>query len=379
MASRFEKFSERARRTLSLAQQEAQRFNHNYIGTEHILLGLVRESDCAAARILTNLSVELSKVRSGVEFIIGRGERRPAPGEIGLTPRAKKTIELAVDEARRLNDPYIGTEHLLLGLLREGEGVAADVLQGQGVTIERVRSLIASTAFASLLHEERSGAYLPLRRQAVARVAGLYVIVDPQLTNGRDVVEVARAALKGGATAIQLRDKVHDKGDQLLVAHRLKELCDQFGAAFIVNDHADLAVAANAHGLHVGQHDLPVPEARRILKIYQFIGTSNALPEEAQASLAQEADYLAVGAMYGTTSKEGTRPAGVEALRRVRLLVRDVPVVAIGGINLANVGPVLEAGADGICVISAVGMAEDPEAAARALVERIRAYKAGAS
>ncbi len=139
MGSRFEKFSERARRVLSLAQEEAQRFNHNYIGTEHILLGLVRETEGVAARVLSSLSVDLSKVRSAVEFIIGRGEK-PAQGEIGLTPRAKKVVELAVDEARRMNHTYIGTEHLLIGLLREGEGVAAGVLESLGVTLDKVRS-----------------------------------------------------------------------------------------------------------------------------------------------------------------------------------------------------------------------------------------------
>ena len=139
MGSRFEKFSERARRVLSLAQEEAQRFNHNYIGTEHILLGLVRETEGVAARVLANLSVDLNKVRSAVEFIIGRGER-PAQGEIGLTPRAKKVVELAVDEARRMKHTYIGTEHLLIGLLREGEGVAAGVLESLAVTLDKVRS-----------------------------------------------------------------------------------------------------------------------------------------------------------------------------------------------------------------------------------------------
>ena len=137
--SRFDKFSERARRVLSLAQEEAQRFNHNYIGTEHILLGLVRETDGVAARVLASLNIELSKVRSAVEFIIGRGDRA-ASGEIGLTPRSKKVIELAVDEARRLNHHYIGTEHLLIGLMREGEGVAAGVLESLGVSLEKVRA-----------------------------------------------------------------------------------------------------------------------------------------------------------------------------------------------------------------------------------------------
>jgi len=139
MASRFEKFSERARRVLTLAQEEAQHLNHSYIGTEHILLGLLREEEGVAAKVLTNLSVSLSKVRSGVEFIIGHGEK-PSAGEIGLTPRAKRVIELAIDEARNLGHNYIGTEHLLLGLLHEGGGVAAGVLDSFGITLEQVRA-----------------------------------------------------------------------------------------------------------------------------------------------------------------------------------------------------------------------------------------------
>ena len=139
MGSRFEKFSERARRVLSLAQEEAQRFNHNYIGTEHILLGLVRETEGVAARVLSGLDADLTKVRSAVEFIIGRGER-PFDGEIGLTPRAKKVVELAVDEARRMNHTYIGTEHLLIGVMREGDGVASGVMESLGINLERVRA-----------------------------------------------------------------------------------------------------------------------------------------------------------------------------------------------------------------------------------------------
>src|SRR6476646_9708514 len=141
MSDRFDKFTERARKVLTLAQEEAQRFNHNYIGTEHLLLGLVREGDGVAAKVLGNMGVELNKVRSAVEFIIGRGDRM-VMGEIGLTPRAKKVIELAVDEARRLNHHYIGTEHLLLGLVREGEGIAAGVLESLGVSLEKVRTQV---------------------------------------------------------------------------------------------------------------------------------------------------------------------------------------------------------------------------------------------
>ena len=139
MSSRFEKFSERARRVLTIAQEEARQMNHNSIGTKHILLGLVREEEGVAAKILTNLGVSLNKIRTAVEFNSDRGER-PSTGESGLTPRAKRVIELAIDEARQLSHNYIGTEHLLLGLLREGEGVAAGVLNSLGVTLERARS-----------------------------------------------------------------------------------------------------------------------------------------------------------------------------------------------------------------------------------------------
>ena len=137
--NRFDKFTERARKVLSFAQEEAQRFQHNYIGTEHLLLGLVRDGEGIAAHVLANLGVELNQVRSAVEFIIGRGDRIVL-GETGLTPRAKKVIELAIDEAHRLNHRYIGTEHLLLGLVREGEGIAAGVLESLGVNLEKART-----------------------------------------------------------------------------------------------------------------------------------------------------------------------------------------------------------------------------------------------
>src|SRR5437870_4474930 len=118
---RFDKFTERARKVLSLAQEEAQRFQHNYIGTEHLLLGLLREGEGVAAQVLTNLGIEAAQARHAVEAIIGRGERIVL-GEIALTPRTKKVFEFAADEAQRLNHDFIGTEHLLLGLIREGEG-----------------------------------------------------------------------------------------------------------------------------------------------------------------------------------------------------------------------------------------------------------------
>jgi excisionase family DNA binding protein len=135
---KFDRFTGRARHVLTLAQDEAQRLNHNYIGTEHLLLGLVREGEGVAAKVLANLGVELHVVRIAVESIIKAGDA-PVTGEVGLTPRCKKVIELAVDEARRLGHKYVGTEHLLLGLVREGDGIAAGVLESMNLQLEKIR------------------------------------------------------------------------------------------------------------------------------------------------------------------------------------------------------------------------------------------------
>jgi len=139
MSSGFERFSEGARRVLTRAQGEAQRLGHGYIDTEHILLGLVGEESGIAVKVLSNLGISVNKIQAAVEFVIGKGEKKGSSGEVDLAPRAKKSIEFAVDEARRLNSNYIGSEHLLLGLLRETEGVACSVLESFGVTLERAR------------------------------------------------------------------------------------------------------------------------------------------------------------------------------------------------------------------------------------------------
>jgi ATP-dependent Clp protease ATP-binding subunit ClpA len=145
MRDRFDKFTERARRVLSYAQEEAQRLGHRAIGTEHLLLGLVRDPDGLAARLLRAQGVEPDALRAAVERHIGRGEgAAPGLGQIGLTPRAKQVIELAVDEARRLNHHYVGTEHLLLGMLRQGDGIAVDVLRELGVNLDATRARLAA-------------------------------------------------------------------------------------------------------------------------------------------------------------------------------------------------------------------------------------------
>ena len=211
-----------------------------------------------------------------------------------------------------------------------------------------------------------------IRDGRIQQVRGLYVIVDPEATGGRDVVAVAAAALRGGASVIQLRDKTRDKGEALQAAHALKSLCDEHDALFIVNDDADIAYLSEAHGLHVGQTDLPVGEARRVLLPDQIVGRSNNGTTEALDSERQGADYLAVGAVYSTTTmgKSGRTAVGAEMIRNVKQAV-SAPVVAIGGINATNIAEVAHAGADCICVVSAVTYAEDPERAAAGLVNLI--------
>ncbi|MDR5709114.1 MAG: Clp protease N-terminal domain-containing protein, partial [Armatimonadota bacterium] len=137
----FERFTERARRVIILAQDEAKRLNHSAVGTEHILLGIVREGEGVASKVLESLGISPERIRAEIEAAIGRGDRAPYE-EVAFTPRAKKVLELALDEARRLGHNYIGTEHLLLGLIREGEGVAARVLEAMGADLERVRAQV---------------------------------------------------------------------------------------------------------------------------------------------------------------------------------------------------------------------------------------------
>jgi ATP-dependent Clp protease ATP-binding subunit ClpA len=141
----FDRFNDRAKRVLALAQDEAIRLNHNSIGVEHLLLGLVREGEGVAARVLDSLGVELSKVRTAAEFIVGRGEGTTSPSEITLSPRTKRVIGLAIDEARKLGHSHVGTEHLLLGIVREGEGVASGVLESLGVGLEKIRHQVIAT------------------------------------------------------------------------------------------------------------------------------------------------------------------------------------------------------------------------------------------
>ena len=210
------------------------------------------------------------------------------------------------------------------------------------------------------------------RAKAPPNIDGLYVIVGPDATRGRPVVEIADAALRGGTRVLQLRDKTGDRGDVLPVAVRLREMCRDHDALFFVNDDIALAYACDADGVHLGQSDLPVDVARRILAADKLIGRSNNSGAEVEESVSMGVDYIAVGATFPTTTVgKGARAAiGPDGISRTRELT-TLPLVAIGGINESNVADVVRAGADCVAVISAVTMADDPEAAARRLVATI--------
>ncbi|NLW86217.1 MAG: ATP-dependent Clp protease ATP-binding subunit [Planctomycetes bacterium] len=187
----FERFTERARKVMALANQEAQRFNHEYIGTEHILLGLVKEGSGVGANVLKNLGVDLHKVRVEVEKLVKAGPDMVTMGKLPTTPRAKKVTEYAIEEARNLNHNYIGTEHLLLGLLREHDGVAAQVLMNLGLKLEEVREEVLTLLGAGAEAEEPApaAAGAPGEPQRAARAKSKTPALD---SFGRDLTDLAR-------------------------------------------------------------------------------------------------------------------------------------------------------------------------------------------
>jgi len=209
-----------------------------------------------------------------------------------------------------------------------------------------------------------------LRQDKVEHISGLHAIIDTQALKGRSHIETTRHIIRGGAKTIQLRDKLSSKKDLLPIARQLKALCAEHNVLFIVNDYLDLALATDADGLHLGQNDLPIKVARRLLPIDKIVGGSVTTVEQAIAVESDGADYVAVGSIYPTPSKETAVIVGLERLRQVRQAV-NLPLVAIGGITRDNAAAVIAAGADSVAVISAVLGAASPEEAARQIVARI--------
>ncbi len=213
-----------------------------------------------------------------------------------------------------------------------------------------------------------------LRQDKVKQLSGLYAIIDTQALKGRSHVEAAAHAIRGGARVIQLRDKLLSKKELLPIVQELKNLCAEHNVPFIINDYLDLVLAADADGLHLGQDDLPIKVTRKLLPIDKILGSSTTTVEQAVAAESEGADYIAVGSMYPTPSKETAKVVGLDRLSQIRQAV-TLPLVAIGGITRDNVHEVITAGANSVAIISAILQAKDIAAASRQIVDKLETYR----
>jgi len=212
------------------------------------------------------------------------------------------------------------------------------------------------------------------RRNKIRNITGLYVIIDTQLLANTDILDVAAKVMRGGASVIQLRDKQKEKGELFYIARKLANLCHQAGKFFIVNDYLDIAIAAHADGIHIGQDDLPVSVIRKEMPIDKVIGVSTHTLDEAKKAQENGADYIAVGSVFPSPTKPNTRVVGLKTLKAIKQKI-SLPIVAIGGINEHNIGKVMASGVEAAAVISAVISSEDHENATRQLVREIEQNK----
>jgi thiamine-phosphate pyrophosphorylase len=311
--------------------------------------------DAALTQQLKNLRHDLGRMDRGMQTrLLGArdaasdvGREMKVPGEVSL----RGVADTVAANARRAQESL----RVLEELAKTGPGLDPDKFQKARFALYTIEKALVGRI---------------TRRDKMGRLHGLYVVVDTAALGGRDPVKVAGQAIRGGASAIQLRDKSSAGKTLLAVAREMQGLCTEKGALFIVNDALDIALAAGADGLHVGQEDLPVKEARRLLPLDKILGCSARTVAEALAARDDGADYIGVGAVFPTPSKPEAEVVGPARLEEIKRAV-DLPLVAIGGINEDNLGQVIAAGADAVAVISAVLGAADVAAAARRLAERI--------
>jgi thiamine-phosphate pyrophosphorylase len=209
----------------------------------------------------------------------------------------------------------------------------------------------------------------------------LYALVDPEHAGGRTLAELARLVAQGGATLVQLRDKRGDTRSMVERARAIKAALAPFGVPLLINDRVDVALAAGADGAHVGQDDMAVADARRLLGRDAIVGLSVKTAAQAEAAPIELLDYVGIGGVFATTSKDNPNPPiGPDGLARIAAVFRrrapEVPLCAIAGIDAGNAGEAIAAGADGIAVISALSLAPDPQAAARELRSVVDAARA---
>ena len=204
------------------------------------------------------------------------------------------------------------------------------------------------------------------------QIGRLHILTDTVLQSRFSHLELVRMAIKGGADTIQFRQKVGATREMIEIVRQLKQLCLDSGVTLIVNDRVDVAIAAEADGVHLGQNDFPIPLARKLLGESRIIGGSAATLEEAQKCLVEGADYIGFGPVYPTASKADADPVtGIKLLKQAVEII-SIPIIAIGGISVENTPEVVRAGAQGIAVISAVCCQEDPEQATRALRQALQ-------
>jgi thiamine-phosphate pyrophosphorylase len=204
----------------------------------------------------------------------------------------------------------------------------------------------------------------------------LYVVTDAQLSRGRSHREVIEAAIRGGATIVQYREKNASTRQMIDEALELRDLCRAHGVPFIVNDRVDVALAMDADGVHVGQDDMPASLARKLIGHNKILGVSAENVEQARAAVAESADYVGAGAIFATATKaDANKPIEIAGLLKIARAC-TIPMVGIGGINASNAASVIRAGADGIAVVSAIVSADDVERAAQELHEIVEKAKA---
>lgn len=198
----------------------------------------------------------------------------------------------------------------------------------------------------------------------------LYLVTDRELVGNKDFYESVERAICGGVTLLQLREKAISSRDFYFLAIKLKEIAERYKVPFIINDRLDIALAVNADGLHVGQSDLPVEIARKLLGPDKIIGVSAANLTEALTAEKGGADYLGVGAMFPTGTKSDARSVSLDEIKTIKTTVK-IPVVAIGGINEQNAAVVMDTGIDGLAIVSAILAKDNPELAAKKLLKII--------
>jgi thiamine-phosphate pyrophosphorylase len=286
-------------------------------------------------------------------------QARDAAGDVGRDARVageskeRNLMTMVVANARRVQEA--------LRILEEMSKTPGVSLDSEKFKLARFESYTIERVLVSKL----------LRQDKAARIAGLYAVLDSQYLAGRSYLDLAAGMIAGGVKIIQLRDKLLPKPELLAVARDLQSRCRESEVLFIVNDYLDIALAVGADGVHLGQGDLPVADVRRLMPVDRMVGCSVKTLEQAKKAEADGADYVSVGAMFSTESKDDTWVVGPAALRKINTEIK-MPLVAIGGINKDNAIEVMAAGADAVAVIGAILKQDDITAATRLLVEALQ-------